>query len=255
MACIVCAIKRLVKEDSDIFEEAIPIAGDLRGNGGKDMNAKWARLKTSSSHADSEKEGLRLEMNGGFHNTESGKRAQKAIVEFICDKDRTGLETLSDPEDKHAEEVVKRAEGDDANDDGSDSPSLRIVRYDEGSDGVDILRLEWRTKWACESAKDEKDAEKGTHWGFFTWFILMCLFLIYPFQFQALTFLNSAFLSTAAYLIFGSWLNYNRYGARGWDLLPHGDTIRDVPYLFKDWMRRVLNTIQGGGSKGGYAAV
>ena len=41
-------------------------------------------------------------------------------------------------------------------------------------------------------------------------------------------------------------LNYNRYGARGWDLLPHGDTIRDVPYLFKDWMRRVLNTIQGG---------
>lgn len=233
----VCAIKRLVKEDSNIFEEAIPIAGELRGNGGKDMNAKWARLKTSSSHADSEKEGLRLEMNGGFHNTESGRRAQKAIVEFICDKDRTGLENLYDPEDKYAEEVVKRAEGDDANDDGSDSPSLRFVRYEEGSDEVDILRLEWRTKWACESAKDEKDAEKGTHWGFFTWFILI------------------AFLSTAAYLIFGSWLNYNRYGARGWDLLPHGDTIRDVPYLFKDWMRRVLNTIQGGGSKGGYAAV
>jgi hypothetical protein len=66
---------------------------------------------------------------------------------------------------------------------------------------------------------------------------------------------SSAFMSTAAYLIFGSWLNYNRYGARGWDLLPHGDTIRDIPYLLKDWFRGVLNTVQGGGSRGGYAAV
>jgi len=65
----------------------------------------------------------------------------------------------------------------------------------------------------------------------------------------------SAFLVTAAYLIFGSWLNYNRYGARGWDLLPHGDTIRDVPYLLKDWTRRVVNTVQGNGSRGGYSAV
>jgi hypothetical protein len=65
----------------------------------------------------------------------------------------------------------------------------------------------------------------------------------------------SAFLGIAAYLIFGSWLNYNRYGARGWDLLPHGDTIRDIPYLLRDWIRRVVNTVQGGGSRGGYSAV
>lgn len=66
---------------------------------------------------------------------------------------------------------------------------------------------------------------------------------------------DSVFLATASYLIFGSWLNYNRYGARGWDLLPHGDTIRDIPYLLKDWSRRVLNTVQGTGSRGGYSAV
>lgn len=65
----------------------------------------------------------------------------------------------------------------------------------------------------------------------------------------------SAFLCIAAYLIFGSWLNYNRHGARGWDLLPHGDTIRDIPYLMQDWIRRVVNTLQGGGSRGGYSAV
>lgn len=43
--------------------------------------------------------------------------------------------------------------------------------------------------------------------------------------------------------------------AIGMDLLPHGDTIRDLPYLAKDLSRRVLSTLQGGGSRGGYAAV
>lgn len=50
-------------------------------------------------------------------------------------------------------------------------------------------------------------------------------------------------------------MNYSRYGARGWDLLPHGDTIRDIPYLMKDWGRRVFSTVQGAGSRGGYSAV
>ena len=70
-----------------------------------------------------------------------------------------------------------------------------------------------------------------------------------------LTELHSLFMGVAAYLIFGSWLNYNKYSARGWDLLPHSETIRDVPYLFRDWMRRVVNTIQGGGSRGGYSVL
>jgi hypothetical protein len=63
------------------------------------------------------------------------------------------------------------------------------------------------------------------------------------------------FLAIAAYLIFGSWLNYNRHGVTGWDLLPHADTIRDIPYLLRDWTRRVLKTVQGSGSRGGYSAV
>jgi len=66
---------------------------------------------------------------------------------------------------------------------------------------------------------------------------------------------TSLFLVTAAYLIFGSWLNYNRYGARGWDLLPHGDTIRDIPYMLKDFGRKVVNTVQSPSSRGGYSAV
>lgn len=65
----------------------------------------------------------------------------------------------------------------------------------------------------------------------------------------------SLFLGVAAYLIFGSWLNYSQYGARGWDLLPHGDTLRDIPYAVKEYIRSVIGAIQGNGSRGGYSAV
>jgi len=239
----VCAVERDVSMDgsSDILVDSWPIAGDFSLGGGKDLNAKWEILSESDSHADSEK-GLRLSMNGGSHKVDDEERLQKVIVKFICDKDRYGDEHLWVPEDKYGKE--KRAEGDDSEkpkegetEDPDNEPSLKFDGYEKNKGDVDTLHLVWRTKFACLDASDEMDSNPNSHWGFFTWFIII------------------AFLSTATYLIFGSWLNYNRYGARGWDLLPHGDTIRDVPYLLKDWMRRVMTTIQGGGSRGGYAAV
>lgn len=33
-------------------------------------------------------------------------------------------------------------------------------------------------------------------------------------------------MGIAAYLIFGSWLNWQRHSARGWDLVPHSETLR-----------------------------
>lgn len=70
-----------------------------------------------------------------------------------------------------------------------------------------------------------------------------------------LTHSRSVFLLAATYIIFGSWLNYNRYGARGWDLIPHGDTIRDLPYIVKDFAGNVVGRVKGGDSRGGYSAV
>jgi len=228
----VCSITRLITKDppSDVVQEIFPVAGELRQHGGKDMDAKWEKLKKSGSSGDTERVGLRVFLNGGFKEENKKKKPQKAIIEFECDPNKTGLENLPDPEDHYNEPNEKREAAIDS------EPSLQFISYKE-EDDTDVLRLKWWTKYACENVKDEPEMEKGQHWGFFTWFIII------------------AFLSTAAYLIFGSWLNYNRYGARGWDLLPHGDTIRDVPYLMKDWMRRVLSTVQGGGSRGGYAAV
>jgi autophagy-related protein 27 len=59
------------------------------------------------------------------------------------------------------------------------------------------------------------------------------------------------FLSIATYIVYGSWLNYSRYGARGFDAVPHADTLRDIPFIVKDVVRKM----QGGGSRGGYSAV
>jgi hypothetical protein len=125
-------------------------------------------------------------MNGGFKKTESGKkRSQKAIVEFLCDKSRTGLEHLPTPRDPYEESKDKRADKDagDDTDEGGDKgegseddgkPSLQFVRYETDGKDVDVLRLLWKTKYACEDASPLVE-----HWGIFTWFLIM--YASYPF--------------------------------------------------------------------------
>ncbi|KAH0543264.1 hypothetical protein FGG08_002428 [Glutinoglossum americanum] len=230
----VCGIERTINEgdNSNTISKVIPIAGEFLHEN-RPLDPHWTRLKSSPSHSDSEKEGLRGEFHGGKYNG----RKQKAIVEFLCDSTTDGNDGADEgddgKDDGDAEERRLRIREDEKEKDSS----LKFLSYKPLSPDSeeDVLRLEWRTKHACEDEKNS-DGSSG-HWGFFTWFIII------------------VFLATATYLIFGSWLNYNRYGARGWDLLPHGDTIRDVPYLLRDWSRRVVSTVQGGGSRGGYSAV
>ncbi|KAI0431384.1 autophagy-related protein 27 [Xylaria sp. FL1042] len=258
----VCAIKRLIntEEKIDVIQDATPLAGELAIHGGGPLDHETSLL--SEVDPDSGKEGLRVILKGGFdrHN----KRKKQTVIDFVCNKDLDGTEGEYDSEDKYEpnqDPVEARAEDEGNEDEDTPSkevqlgieknPSLVFDRYgpsDSDSDtNVDVLHLTWSSKYACESKRDDGedggndqdgDVQKpGSHWGAFTWIVIL------------------VFLGTAAYLIFGSWLNYNRYGARGWDLLPHGDTIREVPYLLKDWARRVLNTVQGSGSRGGYSAV
>lgn len=175
-----CAIERDINKETgiEIIGEIIPIAGELKEKGGGDLDGKWERLATDGSNTDSEKEGLRLTMNGGWMTVDKKKRPQKAIVEFICDKTLDGTENLYDPEDKY-EEKRKRAEGDEKKGDEPEKdvggePSLKFLRYDTTGDAEDILRLEWRSKYACEDAINTPDPEeKKPGWGFFTWFIIM----------------------------------------------------------------------------------
>ncbi|KAI4275504.1 MAG: hypothetical protein LQ337_003187 [Flavoplaca oasis] len=238
---MLCAIQRLVNtfEDSTSFIRAIPIAGKYTLHGGTELDPEITRLKTSSLASDREKEGFRLALHGPKYPEKNGVK-QKAVIEFLCN-------------DKAEEKIVMKNKGSvaprkvDEDGDEEEDHSARGEMADDGHGGTvkyldysmvgdsEVLSLEWQTKYACEDAgkRGDDDKKSSGHWGFFT-----CIFL-----------------GTAAYLIFGSWLNYNRYSARGWDLVPHSETIRDIPYIFKDWMRRVVNTLQGGGSRGGYSAV
>jgi len=152
-------------DQTDVFSNAFPIAGELIERGGSYLDPRWTRLKTSNT--DSGKEGVRLEMKGGFKVFEGKKKKQKAIVDFICAKDLEGDENLWDPEDKYVDGNTKREEK------AGGEPSLQFVEYNTSDKDEDVLKLLWKTKWACESTKKEDDEAKKNHWGFFTWFIIM----------------------------------------------------------------------------------
>jgi hypothetical protein len=130
-------------------------------------------------------------LNGGrfpFDDKKSGID-QRAIIEFVCDKKRTGLEgdekdngdkeddkdddDKEKDDDKTEEKLRRREESSKGKCEDSDA-SLRFCGYEQ-EDGakdnkVQTLRLEWRTEYACE---DAPPADGGSHWGFFGWFFIM----------------------------------------------------------------------------------
>ncbi|RJE23860.1 Autophagy protein Atg27 [Aspergillus sclerotialis] len=236
----ICGFKSTKAVDgSEENDVAFPIVGlDHMGYGTKDPEI--TRLKK----LDSSREGLMVKLWGGEYITDKKeKKRAGAVIEFKCDPERSGLEGLQSQEETENPErrsftALQKREDSGSDEGGDSSRSLQFTSFGPGDDNTYILKLDWRTKYSCDDyLSDNKGKSSGGHWGFFTWFIIIL------------------FLCVSAYLIFGSWLNYNRYGARGWDLLPHGDTIRDIPYILQDWFRRVVNTLQGTGSRGGYSAV
>jgi hypothetical protein len=134
-------------------------------------------------------------LNGGRFPFDDKKKGidQRAIIEFVCDKDRTGLEKDEKDDGDHEddkdgdkkdgdkkdddkkEEKLRRREEDVGKGKCEDSDhSLRFCGYDEETlekdKKVETLRLEWRTKLACEDAPKD---ERSSHWGFFGWFFIM----------------------------------------------------------------------------------
>ncbi|KAI5308708.1 hypothetical protein KEM55_005057, partial [Ascosphaera atra] len=247
-----CGVETSIYQDGhkDITG-TIPIAGNYVTGSGHTLDPKVKRLKSK----DSEVEGLRIKLHGGQYPFDSKNgRKQKAVIQMICDPNRTGLEgepknDKDGKKEQRDEATAAGSHGVEAKEEKADDKtpeqdkpnngtSLYFVSY-EPDDETDVLRLDWYTKYACEDYRDDNGgpAKNKPAWGAFTWIIIV------------------VFLGVSAYLIFGSWLNYNRYGARGWDLLPHGDTLRDIPYIVKDWGRAIASTVQGSGNRGGYSAV
>lgn len=249
----VCAIVHHWNADkkADEVEQVIPIAGGSAGGDYESWEAK--RLQPTggeggSSDSQDKDKGVQITLKGAALYQQ---REQLAVVDFRCSPKLDGTEGEWESEDEYVKPSADNG-GDDKDKDqkpptgGGGEPEKQRKKdgaaliwdgYKRSADDkTDTLYLTWYSKYACE-AIGEGPGQESSHWGLFTWLVVL------------------VFLAIATYLIFGSWLNYNRYGARGWDLLPHGDAIRDIPWLLKDWTRRVLNTVQSSGSRGGYSAV
>jgi hypothetical protein len=175
--------ERTVTKEGDESERAFPIAGlDPGGGGSKDPEI--TRLKKQ----DSETEGVRVKLAGG-HFREDVKQKVKpaaAVIEFQCDPDRTGLEDFanfdeenSDDESEDGKRRSRRAEEEDGNDeDGGDKKhagnrSLQFKSFGAVDDKSYVLRLDWKTKYACENYVRDNPKPSSGHWGFFTWLIIM----------------------------------------------------------------------------------
>ncbi|KAG8721020.1 hypothetical protein FRC08_016330 [Ceratobasidium sp. 394] len=104
-----------------------------------------------------------------------------------------------------------------------------------GYDGSQAT-LEWHVVEACGSQstdnppKSEDVGGSSMGWFFFILFLVIVL-----------------------YFGLGAYHNYNRYGASGWDLVPHRDFWRDVPYLIRDLISHLFSS--GRSSRGGYTSV
>jgi autophagy-related protein 27 len=136
-------------------------------------------------------------MNGGavpLDGPKEERRKQSAIIELICNKNMTGKEGEVTPEDKYhsrgirRREHAKEGEGNHTEPDSTQEKqllrdnyagptALKFVSYgsDKGDTMLDVLRLTWETKHACEGVFDapDEDAPQGSHWGIFTWLVIM----------------------------------------------------------------------------------
>lgn len=199
------------------------MAGDYPLHSGRSLDANWEVLKSKEegegegNHDEgsgSGSGGLRVTLHGGQYPFNSkGGRKQVAVIEFVCDRDRTGLEGLEG--DTAAVLLAEKGEaaadddGDNDDDEGGDTPghndddddddkdnekenkkSLRFISYgpttSKSAADTDTLRLQWRTKHACKASgsKDDDDKTsspkpKGNHWGFFTWLVIMYVYRYY----------------------------------------------------------------------------
>lgn len=164
---IVCGIQYLLPDDGhpdpDLFG-VMDIAGEYSTSMGRALDPHFTRLKTSPSHSDSQREGLRMELRGG----EYLKKKQKAIIEFLCSSD--GDKATEKRDDEKGEDKEDDKEDDKSHEEMDDGHGgrLKYISYD---DAEGVLRLEWKTRHACEDALDSGGKSGG--WGFFSWFFFM----------------------------------------------------------------------------------
>ena len=173
----ICGVEQVIRpdENSTTIDRVIPIAGEYTATHGRHLESRLTRLKDSDSNANADMEGVRVELSGSrYPLTGKSGLEQKAIIEFICDTSVTGNEgSEADGSQSERRRRDEEGGGDVVLDDPDKGKSVKFISYKEQANGdAWALRLEWRTKYACEDAKDVEKPTKGG-WGFFTWFIIV----------------------------------------------------------------------------------
>ncbi|PPR07377.1 hypothetical protein CVT26_013693 [Gymnopilus dilepis] len=119
-----------------------------------------------------------------------------------------------------------------------------------GYDGS-ILDLKWNSRAGCPLQEDDdgKDKEgnndghaddgKASVGSGIGWFFLVLL------------------LAFFAYFGLGAYYNYSTYGATGYDLIPHRDFWKEVPYMLSDVVSHLCSDVRSRrtASRGGYISV
>ena len=155
---LVCALRRFIRGDGkEELGEFITIAGDFDDH----------KLSENITLFNSPDKGQVVRVT--LHGPRYLDHDQSAVIDFVCDNGRTGLEG-SKPVAAAAAAAVDAQET---------TLSLKYIDYvtDGKSDPMkQTLFLEWRTKLACaELAKGggKEDKDSSSHWGFFTWIFIM----------------------------------------------------------------------------------
>ncbi|EJU04356.1 hypothetical protein DACRYDRAFT_43955, partial [Dacryopinax primogenitus] len=123
------------------------------------------------------------------------------------------------------------------------SDSEHAPTYSKYDESKGVLYLDWSSKAGCaqkgavEPPPDDVNGGPRRGWSGVGWFFFLLFIII------------------IGYFGVGAYYNYTQYGASGWDLLPHRDFWRDLPYLLRDITSHLCSTIRPGGSRGGYTSV
>lgn len=114
---------------------------------------------------DSDREGLLVRLWGGqYVDEKKAKKDAGAEIEFQCDPTKSGLEGVAESEDREMETKDNN---------GTNSGSLQFKSFGPSGDDAYVLKLDWKTRYACDDYLRSKKGDSSSHWGFFTWFIVM----------------------------------------------------------------------------------
>lgn len=217
---LVCGIQTITLEgQTPVVAEVIPVSGDL--NGAAAANVAERRVGANTAQKGQSAVGVTL-VGGQWGDVE----AMQTAIKFVCDP------TISDATPDPA--TLQST--------GSDTAGLKFVSWDEMT-----LKLQWDTAVVCDQAlvraaqENDNNQPQETPTASSTAYRIVKYILV-----GILLFAGAYFGATAI-------SNY-RKGARGTGLLPSSETVTDVPYVARDFFRKIGSGFsRSDSSRDGYA--